>query len=75
MRVPEKVSRRRERIERFDAERVEMPLVHGDHHQFAHFGHSRNRKEIGRPGCAKKSFCELTYIAGSAIPVDVGRYH
>ena len=57
MRVPEstvmKVPRRRERIDRFDAERVEMSLVHGDHHQFARFGHSRNGKEIGGPGRAK----------------------
>ena len=39
MRVPESavvnVSMRPERIERFDAERVETSLVHGDHHQFA----------------------------------------
>ena len=68
-RVPEsavmRVSRRRERIERFHPERVEMPLVHGDHHQFARFGHSSNAQEIGSPRSAKKLFCELTYIAGS----------
>jgi hypothetical protein len=69
MRAPEsavmKVSRRRERIERFHPERVEMPLVHGDHHRFARFGHSSNAQEIGNPLGAKSLFCELTYIAGS----------
>jgi hypothetical protein len=47
-------SKRRERIERFDAERVEMSLVHGDH-KFARLGHSRNGKEIGSPWRAKKA--------------------
>jgi hypothetical protein len=59
MRAPEsavmKVSRRRERIERFHPERVEMPLVHGGHHRFARFGHSSNAQEIGSPRGAKKT--------------------
>ena len=69
MRAPEsavmKVSGRRERIESFDAEHVEMSLVHCDHHRFARFGHSSNAQEIGSPLGAKSLFCELTYIAGS----------
>jgi hypothetical protein len=46
---------RPERIERFDAEWAEMALVHGDHHQFARFGHSSNGEEIGSPWRAKKA--------------------
>ena len=57
----ESLSRRRERIERFHPERVEMPLVHGDHHRFARFGHSSNAQEIGNPLGAKSLFCELIY--------------
>ena len=49
MRVPERavvnVSMRPERIERFDAERAEMVLVHGDHHQLAHFGHAATARK------------------------------
>ena len=68
MRVPERavvnVSMRPERIERFDAERAEMVLVHGDHHQLAHFGHAATaRKSVAV--VLKRVFCELTYIADS----------
>jgi hypothetical protein len=49
------VSMRPERIEPLDAEGAEMALVHGDHHQLACLGHSRNAKEIGSPWHAKKA--------------------
>ena len=65
---------RRERIEHFDPERIEMALVRSDHHQFASFGDRRDRN-IGEARMPAGGLCRVTECAGDPCCSEIEGQH